>query len=82
MCLGENDSHMYPNMRAKFGCDPTVVSKKGGGYRQTKGHCSFVIDEYFYYKAIRDAWMGEWNAHHVVIQQFYNPNKCTFIVRL
>ena len=40
-CLGENDSHMYPNMRAKFGCDPTVVSKKGGGYRQTKGHCSF-----------------------------------------
>ena len=22
-------------MRAKFGCGPTVVSKKGGGYRQT-----------------------------------------------
>ena len=32
--LAENESHIYPNMCAKFGCGPTVVSKKGG-YRQT-----------------------------------------------
>ena len=33
--LGE--SRIYPNMYAKFGCGPTVLSKKGGGvgYRQT-----------------------------------------------
>ena len=35
--LAENESHIYPNMCAKFGCGPTVVSTKkgGGGYRQT-----------------------------------------------
>ena len=27
--LAENESHIYPNMCAKFGCAPTVVSKKG-----------------------------------------------------
>ena len=32
--LGESQSRIYPNMCAKFGCCPTVVSK-GGGYRQT-----------------------------------------------
>ena len=32
--LGEGQSRMYPNMCAKFGCGPTVVSKKRG-YRQT-----------------------------------------------
>ena len=41
--LGESQSRIYPNMCAKFGCGPTVVSKVGGGgYRptdgQTKGH--------------------------------------------
>ena len=36
ICLAENESRIYPNMWAKFGCGPTVVSKKkGGGYRQT-----------------------------------------------
>ena len=29
--LAENESHIYPNMCATFGCGPTVVSKKGGG---------------------------------------------------
>ena len=33
--LVENESHIYPNMCAKFGCGPTVVSKKSGGYRRT-----------------------------------------------
>ena len=28
--LAENVSHIYPNMCAKFGCDPTVMSKKRG----------------------------------------------------
>ena len=31
MFLAENESHIYPNMCAKFGCGPTVVSKKKGG---------------------------------------------------
>ena len=36
ICLGANESHIYPNMCAIFGCGPTVVSKeKGGGYRHT-----------------------------------------------
>ena len=35
MFLVENESHIYPNMCAKFGCGPTVVSKKSGGYRRT-----------------------------------------------
>ena len=35
--LAEDESHIYPNMCAKFGCGPTVVSKKRGGTgRQTK----------------------------------------------
>ena len=37
--LAENECHIDPNMCAKFGCGPTVVSKKGGGVqtdRQTK----------------------------------------------
>ena len=34
--LGESQSRIYPNRCANFGCGPTVVSKKGGGwYRQT-----------------------------------------------
>ena len=33
--LAQNESRIYPNMCAKFGCGPTVVSKKRGGYRQT-----------------------------------------------
>ena len=33
--LAQNESRIYPNMWAKFGCGPTVVSKKKGGYRQT-----------------------------------------------
>ena len=28
--LGEGQSHTYPNMCAKFGRGPTVVSEKGG----------------------------------------------------
>ena len=39
-CLAQNESRIYPNMCAKFGCGPTVVSKKRGGVqtdsRQTK----------------------------------------------
>ena len=42
---------MYPNMCAKFGCGPTVVSKKGGGTdRQTKGHCSFIVNDALYFQ--------------------------------
>ena len=43
--LGESQSRIYPNMCAKFGCGPTVASKKGGYRqtdRQTKGHCVFM----------------------------------------
>ena len=41
--LVENQSRIYPNMCAKFGCGPTVESKGGGGTdRQTNGHCSFI----------------------------------------
>ena len=29
--LAENESQIYPSMRAKFGCGPAVVSKGGGG---------------------------------------------------
>ena len=45
--LAENESHIYPNMRAKFGCDPTVVSKKNWGTdRQTdKGTLQLYIVE-------------------------------------
>ena len=28
--LGESQSRIYPNMCAKFGCGPTVLSKKWG----------------------------------------------------
>ena len=55
--LAENESHIYPNMCAKFVCGPTVVSKKGGGggtdrqtkktaalYRRCVGkHCVYVM---------------------------------------
>ena len=29
--LGANESHIYPNMCAMFGCGPTVVSREKGG---------------------------------------------------
>ena len=29
--LAQNESRIYPNMCAKVGCGPTVVSKRGGG---------------------------------------------------
>ena len=43
--LADNESHIYPNMCAKFGCGPTVVSKKKwGGYRQSdKGTLQLYI---------------------------------------
>ena len=50
--LDENESHIYPNMCAKFGCGPTVVSKRGGGvqtgrHRQTdKGKLQHYIVDY------------------------------------
>ena len=31
--VGESQSRIYTNMCAKFGCGPTVVSKKKGGGR-------------------------------------------------
>ena len=47
--LAENESHIYPNMCAKFGYGPTVVSeKKRGTDRQTdKGKPQlYIIDDY------------------------------------
>ena len=45
--LGESQSRIYPNMCAKFGCGPTVVSKKKGGYRQTdKGTLQLYIVDF------------------------------------
>ena len=42
-CLGSNESIIYPNICAKFGCGPTVVSKKKEGTdTHTKGHSSFI----------------------------------------
>ena len=46
--LGESQSRIYPNICAKFGCGPTVESKKGGVQtdrqtdRQAKGDCNFI----------------------------------------
>ena len=31
ICLGANESHIYPNMCAIFGCGPTAVSREKGG---------------------------------------------------
>ena len=31
ICLGVNESHIYPNMCAIFGCGSTVVSREKGG---------------------------------------------------
>ena len=49
MFLGESQSHIYPNMCAKFGCGPTVVSKGGwvGTDRQTdKGTLRLYIEQF------------------------------------
>ena len=52
--LGESQSRIYPNMCAKFGCGPTVVSRRrwggGGGYRQTgEGTLQlYIVDERLY----------------------------------
>ena len=31
ICLGANESHIYPNMCTIFGYSPTVVSREKGG---------------------------------------------------
>ena len=47
--LGESQSRIYLSMCAKFGCGPTVVSKKRGGYRQTdKGTLQLYTVDCFY----------------------------------
>ena len=43
--LAGNKSHIYPNMCAKFGCGPTVVSKKKRGYRHTDRHTGRQTDK-------------------------------------
>ena len=43
--LAENESHIYPNMCAKFGCGPTVVSKKRG-VPTDKGKLQLYIIDY------------------------------------
>ena len=44
ICLGANDSHIYPNMCAIFGYGPTVVSReKGGTYTLTAGMNEYRI---------------------------------------
>ena len=52
----KSQSRIYPNMCAKFGCGPTVVSnKKGGGYKQTdrqtdKGTLQlYIVDSHKYW---------------------------------
>ena len=35
ICLGANESHIYPNMCAIFGCGPTVVSREKGAQSPT-----------------------------------------------
>ena len=46
--LGSNDSHIYPNMCAIFGCGPTVVSReKGGTYRHTDSWHEWVQDNFY-----------------------------------
>ena len=44
--LAENVSHINPNMCAKFGCGPMVVSKRGGVQtdRQTKKLQLYIVD--------------------------------------
>ena len=52
--LGSNNYQIYPHMRAKFGCDPMVVSKKTGVQtdRQTdKGTLQlYIVDSIHFYK--------------------------------
>ena len=54
ICLAENESHIYPNICAKFGCGPTVVSKKKGGIdrqtdRQTKAGTLLQLYMVYFY---------------------------------
>ena len=45
--LGSNESHIYPNMCAKFGCGPTVVSRKKWGTDTHKGTPQlYIVDLY------------------------------------
>ena len=53
--LAENESHICPNMCAKFGCGPRVVSKKKGGGVQTDRQADrqrflqlYIVDIYIY----------------------------------
>ena len=45
--VGDSQSCIYPNMCAKLGCGPTVVSKKGGTDRETdKGTLQlYIVDD-------------------------------------
>ena len=57
--LAENESHIYPNMCAKFGCGPTVVSEKNGGYRQTnKGKLQLYIIDLPVTRLRSGGWVG------------------------
>ena len=49
ICLGANESHIYPNMCAIFGYGPTVVSReKGGTDTLTAGMNEYLVQDNFY----------------------------------
>ena len=46
--LAENESHIYPNMCAKFGCGPTVVSKKKGAQTDRQRETAAFYNRLFF----------------------------------
>ncbi len=52
-CLAENESHIYPNMCPKFGCGPTVVSKKEGVQTDRQRDTAALYSRFVYNKEMQ-----------------------------
>ena len=70
MFLAENESHIYPNMCAKFGCGPTVVSKGG------------VVQIYTQTNRQTEKQTNRQTDRHIGTLQLYTVDDCTFTFQM
>ena len=80
--LGDSQSRSYPNTCAKFGCGPTVVSKKEGDRQTDKGTLQlYIVDTVMHICCTNITDWSEFDSLHDVTQYTYIDNQTSNDVR-